>query len=216
VVDSYQGETKTSAHVSISPAEEGWTVATNNETLVAALTSVLVTLGRTCDREATFAVAILASYTPENRCSSQGQGCEHKLRARRKHWFSRQLHGYPKELPPYAKIVPLKFNPVQLSCHEPLPRQHSASTSCGAPAAGPLTRIVFNIRHRAGLKVRFLCLVLCMCSDWRARVRCECREIDHASRGSFKPGLPRPTAKFIEMHSDPSAQYLRWNSLQWL
>jgi hypothetical protein len=39
VVDSCQRETTTSEHIGISPAEEGWTVADNNETyLVAALT----------------------------------------------------------------------------------------------------------------------------------------------------------------------------------
>jgi hypothetical protein len=39
VVGSRQGETRTSEHVGISPAEEGWTVANDNETyLVAALT----------------------------------------------------------------------------------------------------------------------------------------------------------------------------------
>jgi hypothetical protein len=36
VVDSYH-ETRTSEHTGISPAEEGWTVANDNETLVAAL-----------------------------------------------------------------------------------------------------------------------------------------------------------------------------------
>jgi hypothetical protein len=38
VVDSYHGETRASEHTGISPAEEGWTVANDNETLVAALT----------------------------------------------------------------------------------------------------------------------------------------------------------------------------------
>jgi hypothetical protein len=38
VVDSYRGETRASEHIGISPAEEGWTVANDNETLVAALT----------------------------------------------------------------------------------------------------------------------------------------------------------------------------------
>jgi hypothetical protein len=37
VVDSHHGETKTSEHVGISPAKEGWTVANDNETFVAAL-----------------------------------------------------------------------------------------------------------------------------------------------------------------------------------
>jgi hypothetical protein len=38
VVGSYHGETRTSEHTGISLAEEGWTVANDNETLVAALT----------------------------------------------------------------------------------------------------------------------------------------------------------------------------------
>jgi hypothetical protein len=39
VVGSCQGETRTSEHIGISPAEEGWTVAIDDETyLVAALT----------------------------------------------------------------------------------------------------------------------------------------------------------------------------------
>jgi hypothetical protein len=39
VVGSCQGETRTSEHIGISPAEEGWTVANDNETyIVAALT----------------------------------------------------------------------------------------------------------------------------------------------------------------------------------
>jgi hypothetical protein len=38
VVESYHGETRTSEHKGISPAEEGWTVAKDNEMLVAALT----------------------------------------------------------------------------------------------------------------------------------------------------------------------------------
>jgi hypothetical protein len=38
VVGSCQGETRMSEHMGISPAEEGWTVANNNETcLVVAL-----------------------------------------------------------------------------------------------------------------------------------------------------------------------------------
>jgi hypothetical protein len=38
MVESYDGETRTSEHVDISPAEEGCTVANDNETLVTALT----------------------------------------------------------------------------------------------------------------------------------------------------------------------------------
>jgi hypothetical protein len=38
VVGSYQGEARTSAHIGINPAEEGWTDANDNETLVAAPT----------------------------------------------------------------------------------------------------------------------------------------------------------------------------------
>jgi hypothetical protein len=37
LVDSYQGETRTSEHKGISPAEERSTVANDNETVVAAL-----------------------------------------------------------------------------------------------------------------------------------------------------------------------------------
>jgi hypothetical protein len=53
VVGSCQGETRTSEHIGIGPAEEGWTVANDNETyLVAALTyrkfdkPILVFLGK--------------------------------------------------------------------------------------------------------------------------------------------------------------------------
>jgi hypothetical protein len=38
VVDSHHGEARTPKHVGISLAEEGWTIAHDNETLVAALT----------------------------------------------------------------------------------------------------------------------------------------------------------------------------------
>jgi hypothetical protein len=47
MVGSCRGETRTSEHIGISPAEEGWTVAYDNETyFVAALTCIVLQQGQ--------------------------------------------------------------------------------------------------------------------------------------------------------------------------